>query len=45
MIRLVITSCHSSDIDKTVHFYCSVLGMKLDRFTPADGSPNGWLYV
>ena len=27
----------SSDIDKTVHFYCSVLGMKLDRFTPADG--------
>lgn len=35
--HIVLTS---SDIDKTVHFYCSVLGMKLDRFTPADGSPE-----
>ena len=35
--HIVLTS---SDIDKTVRFYCSVLGMKLDRFTPADVSPE-----
>lgn len=35
--HIVLTS---EDIDKTIHFYCTVLGMKLDRFTPADGSPE-----
>ena len=28
----------AQDIDKTIQFYCGVLGMTLDRFTPADCS-------
>ena len=27
----------AGDIDKTVHFYCDILGMSLSRFTPAGG--------
>jgi len=27
-----------ADIDATVRFYCDVLGMQAERFTPADGS-------
>ena len=26
----------AGDIDKTIHFYCDILGMSLSRFTPAD---------
>ena len=26
------------DMNKTIQFYCDVLGMTLDRFTPGDGS-------
>jgi len=33
--HIVLTA---KDIDKTVQFYCSVLGMRLEKFTPADGS-------
>ena len=28
------------DIEETIQFYCDVLGMTLERFTPADGSPE-----
>ena len=28
----------AQDTDKTIQFYCGVLGMTLDRFTPADCS-------
>ena len=28
------------DTDKTIQFYIDVLGMTLDRFMPADGSPE-----
>ena len=27
----------AGDMDKTVHFYCDILGMSLSRFTPAGG--------
>ena len=33
--HIVLTA---QDIDKTIQFYCGVLGMTLDRFTPAGGS-------
>ena len=35
--HIVLTA---SDTDKTIQFYCDVLGMTLDRFMPADGSPE-----
>ncbi len=28
----------AQDTDKTIQFYCGVLGMTLDRFTPAGSS-------
>ena len=33
--HIVLTA---QDTDKTIQFYCGVLGMTLDRFTPAGGS-------
>ena len=30
----------AQNVDKTIQFYCDVLGMTLERFTPADGSPE-----
>jgi catechol 2,3-dioxygenase-like lactoylglutathione lyase family enzyme len=33
--HIVLTS---QDEDKTIRFYCDVLGMTLERFTPVDGS-------
>lgn len=34
--HIVLTS---ADVDRTVAFYCDVLGMELQVFTPPDGSP------
>ena len=33
--HIVLTA---QDVDKTIQFYCDVLGMTLERFNPADGS-------
>ena len=33
--HIVLTS---ADVDKTVAFYCDVLGMELQTFNPPDGS-------
>jgi catechol 2,3-dioxygenase-like lactoylglutathione lyase family enzyme len=33
--HIVLTS---ADVDKTIAFYCDVLGMELQTFNPADGS-------
>ena len=30
----------AGDIDKTVHFYCDILGMSLSRFMPAGGGAD-----
>ena len=35
--HIVLTA---ENIDKTIQFYCDVLGMTLERFRPADGSPE-----
>jgi len=35
--HIVLTA---QDTDKAIKFYCDVLKMKLERFTPADGSPD-----
>ena len=32
--HIVLTA---SDLDKTIAFYCDVLGMTLEDFTPSDG--------
>ena len=28
------------NIEQIIHFYCDILGMKLERFSPSDGSPE-----
>ncbi|HAG23361.1 MAG TPA: VOC family virulence protein, partial [Alphaproteobacteria bacterium] len=33
--HIVLTS---ADVDKTIAFYCDVLGMELQTFSPPDGS-------
>ena len=33
--HIVLTS---TDVDKTIAFYCDVLGMELQSFSPPDGS-------
>ena len=33
--HIVLTS---QNLDKTIHFYCDILGMTLERFSPPDGS-------
>ena len=35
--HIVITA---QDMDKTIHFYCDILGMTLQRFSPPDGSAD-----
>ncbi len=35
--HIVITA---QDLDKTIHFYCDILGMALKRFSPPDGSAD-----
>ena len=40
-LRMLTTIDHivltASDMDKTISFYCDVLGMKLENFTPSGG--------
>ena len=40
--HIVLTA---QDTDKTIQFYCGVLGMTLDRFTLLVAALNVWLYV
>ena len=35
--HIVITA---QDMNKTIHFYCDILGMTLKRFSPPDGSAD-----
>ena len=35
--HIVLTA---QDMDKTIYFYCEILGMTLQRFSPPDGSAD-----
>ena len=37
--HIVLTA---SDMDQTISFYCDILGMELQTFTPSDGGQKRW---